>query len=150
MQSTGGSNFYSQQQSFQPTTTKNLQYMHSTTPPLQQMGSQMNQYVYPQQSTTQGYMQQSQGFQQQQHPGFSYGGSFLPQYPSTSTSLNTSMSTDYSDSNEKEFEKIIEYIANLKYPEKREEALQELSKKRESFPKLAVYLWHSVGTLAIL
>lgn len=60
------------------------------------------------------------------------------------------MSTDYSESHGGEFEKVVEYIANLKYPEKREEALQELSKKRETFPKLAIYLWHSVGTLAIL
>jgi len=38
----------------------------------------------------------------------------------------------------------------LKYPDKREDALQELSKKRESFPNLAPYLWYSVGTVAIL
>jgi len=47
-------------------------------------------------------------------------------------------------------EKVIEHIYNLKYAEKREEALAELSKKRESFPNLAPYLWYSVGTLAIL
>jgi CCR4-NOT transcription complex subunit 9 len=60
------------------------------------------------------------------------------------------MSTDYSETADKDFDKIVEHIANLKYPEKREEALQELSKKRDTFPKLAIYLWHSVGTLAIL
>jgi len=75
------------------------------------------------------------------------------------TSLNNSISVDYASmsnseysgsSMDREMEKVIEYIANLKYPEKREEALQELSKKRESFPNLAPYLWYSVGTVAIL
>ena len=32
----------------------------------------------------------------------------------------------------------------------RENALLELSKKRESFPELAVYLWHSFGTVSVL
>jgi len=47
-------------------------------------------------------------------------------------------------------EKVNEYIVNLKYADKREEALGELSKKRDSFPNLAPYLWYSVGTVAIL
>ena len=33
-------------------------------------------------------------------------------------------------------------------PQNRENALLELSKKRESFPELAPYLWHSVGTIS--
>ena len=32
----------------------------------------------------------------------------------------------------------------------RENALLELSKKRESFPELAPYLWHSFGTISSL
>jgi len=68
---------------------------------------------------------------------------------SNSASFNSGLSTEYSE-NDREFDKVVEHIANLKYPEKREEALGELSKKRESFQQLALYLWHSVGTLAIL
>ena len=52
--------------------------------------------------------------------------------------------------NEKELEKVITYILNLRDHDKREEALQELSKKREGFGSLAPYLWYSVGTLSIL
>ena len=52
--------------------------------------------------------------------------------------------------NEKESEVVIEYINNLKYKDKREECLQELAKRKDSFPKMAIYLWHSVGTVAIL
>ena len=67
-------------------------------------------------------------------------------YPITSSS-----SSEYPYATlDREMEKVIEYIANLKYSERREDALQELSKKRESFPNLAPYLWYSVGTVAIL
>jgi CCR4-NOT transcription complex subunit 9 len=38
----------------------------------------------------------------------------------------------------------------LRDPEKREAALSELSKKRESFTNLAPLLWTSIGTIAIL
>lgn len=51
----------------------------------------------------------------------------------------------------------MQYIKNLKDPEKREEvlfqdieALNLLSKKRETYPELPVLLWHSVGTITIL
>lgn len=76
-----------------------------------------------------------------------FGGHGMP--PGTTGSFGPGMGPEYTE-NDREFEKVIEHIANLKYPEKREEALGELSKKRESFQQLAVYLWHSVGTLAIL
>ena len=46
--------------------------------------------------------------------------------------------------------RIIEYIKELKYPEKRENALNELSRNREQFKEVAPYLWHSVGTIAAL
>lgn len=108
--------------------------------------------IYPQGQGQQQYMQGgSQGFQQ--HPGVHQmgGSNFFPQHQmaSSNTSFNSGLSTEYSE-NDREFDKVVEHIANLKYPEKREEALGELSKKRESFQQLALYLWHSVGTLAIL
>lgn len=39
---------------------------------------------------------------------------------------------------------------DLTNPSAKETALLELSKKRESFPELAPYLWHSFGTMAAL
>jgi len=45
---------------------------------------------------------------------------------------------------------IVQYIDNLKYHDKRDMALAELSKRREHFPELAPYIWHSVGTIAAL
>lgn len=109
--------------------------------------------IYPQ-NPNQQYMQGNvQGFQQ--HPNVHQmggGSNFFPQHSmasSNSASFNSGLSTEYSE-NDREFDKVVEHIANLKYPEKREEALGELSKKRESFQQLALYLWHSVGTLAIL
>lgn len=47
-------------------------------------------------------------------------------------------------------EKVVESIYNLRNPEKREEALMELGRKRESFKLLAPLMWHSFGTIAIL
>jgi len=44
----------------------------------------------------------------------------------------------------------VQYIDNLKYHDKRDMALAELSKRREHFPELAPYIWHSVGTIAAL
>lgn len=41
-------------------------------------------------------------------------------------------------------------MLDLTNPVKKEMALLELSKKRESFPELAPYLWHSFGTVASL
>ena len=47
-------------------------------------------------------------------------------------------------------EKIVNLILNIRNPDKREEALHELSKRKESFNNLAPILWHSFGTIAIL
>lgn len=47
-------------------------------------------------------------------------------------------------------EKIYQWIIELTNPETRENALQELSKKREAVPDLAPMLWHSFGTVAAL
>jgi len=41
-------------------------------------------------------------------------------------------------------------VLDLIHPEKRETALLELSKKRESFPELAPILWHTFGTISAL
>ena len=41
-------------------------------------------------------------------------------------------------------------VLDLTNPSTKETALLELSKKRESFPELAPYLWHSFGTMAAL
>lgn len=41
-------------------------------------------------------------------------------------------------------------VIDLINPATRENALLELSKKRESFPELASYLWHSFGTMMAL
>ncbi|KAA0183475.1 hypothetical protein HAZT_HAZT003964 [Hyalella azteca] len=49
-----------------------------------------------------------------------------------------------------EKERLYAYILQLNQPETREEALQELSKKRESMADLAPLLWHSFGTVAAL
>lgn len=49
-----------------------------------------------------------------------------------------------------EREKIYQWILELSSPETRENALQELSKKRECVPDLAPLLWNSFGTIAAL
>lgn len=45
---------------------------------------------------------------------------------------------------------ITQYIKNLRDPTKREQALNLLSRKRETFNDLPVLLWYSVGTITIL
>lgn len=42
------------------------------------------------------------------------------------------------------------YVHQLINPQTRENALLELSKKRENFPELAPFLWYSFGTIAAL
>jgi CCR4-NOT transcription complex subunit 9 len=49
-----------------------------------------------------------------------------------------------------ELERINVLIVELGVADKREQALVELSKRRESFPDLAPILWHSFGTVAAL
>jgi hypothetical protein len=43
-----------------------------------------------------------------------------------------------------------QYVHQLINPATRENALLELSKKRENFPELAPFLWYSFGTIAAL
>lgn len=47
-------------------------------------------------------------------------------------------------------DKIYQWIIELSHPDTRENALLELSKKREVVPDLAPMLWHSFGTTAAL
>ncbi|CAI4230588.1 unnamed protein product [Auanema sp. JU1783] len=47
-------------------------------------------------------------------------------------------------------DEIVQWIVDLRDPVKREQALLELSKKRDSVPELPVWLWHSFGTMAAL
>lgn len=49
-----------------------------------------------------------------------------------------------------EAEKVYQWIIELTHPDTRENALSELSKKREVVPDLAPMLWHSFGTTAAL
>ena len=46
------------------------------------------------------------------------------------------------------FQEVYTYINQLTNPETRENALLELSKKRENVSDLAVMLWNSFGTIA--
>jgi hypothetical protein len=52
--------------------------------------------------------------------------------------------------NKSEFEKTISYINQLKNKATREEAFKQLNNRRDIEQNLAVLLWHSVGTIAIL
>eukprot|EP01096_Ripella_sp_DP13-Kostka_P000330 TRINITY_DN10399_c0_g1_i1.p1 TRINITY_DN10399_c0_g1~~TRINITY_DN10399_c0_g1_i1.p1 ORF type:complete len:340 (+),score=134.61 TRINITY_DN10399_c0_g1_i1:92-1021(+) len=47
-------------------------------------------------------------------------------------------------------EDICVLVHNIAFPEKRDEALTELSKMRERSPELALVVWYSVGTVAAL
>ncbi|PAV80205.1 hypothetical protein WR25_20083 [Diploscapter pachys] len=47
-------------------------------------------------------------------------------------------------------DEILQWIDDLKDPNKRETALLELSKKRDSVPDLPIWLWYSFGTMAAL
>jgi len=46
--------------------------------------------------------------------------------------------------------KVVDWVLQLKDVNQKENALLELSKKRETFPELATYLWYSSGTVAAL
>lgn len=53
------------------------------------------------------------------------------------------------DSKEDE-ENIIQWVNEIKDESKREVALGELSRKRECFSDLALYIWYSTGTVSAL
>jgi CCR4-NOT transcription complex subunit 9 len=46
--------------------------------------------------------------------------------------------------------KVLQWVAELMDPTRREGALMELSKKREQVPELALVLWHSFGVMTSL
>jgi len=46
--------------------------------------------------------------------------------------------------------KVLQWVAELMDPNRREGALMELSKKREQVPELALVLWHSFGVMTSL
>jgi CCR4-NOT transcription complex subunit 9 len=51
-------------------------------------------------------------------------------------------------SNQEEINKIIEWVNQIKDETSREQALAELSRKRESFQDLALYIWYSPGVVS--
>jgi CCR4-NOT transcription complex subunit 9 len=51
-------------------------------------------------------------------------------------------------SNQEEIIKIIEWVKQIKDEITREQALAELSRKRESFQDLALYIWYSPGVVS--
>lgn len=50
--------------------------------------------------------------------------------------------------NLEEVSKIIEWVNQIKDESTREQALAELSRKRETFADLALYIWYSPGVVA--
>jgi CCR4-NOT transcription complex subunit 9 len=46
--------------------------------------------------------------------------------------------------------KVLQWVAELMDPSRREGALMELSKKREQVPELALVIWHSFGVMTSL
>jgi CCR4-NOT transcription complex subunit 9 len=49
-----------------------------------------------------------------------------------------------------EHKRVLQWVADLMEPSRRETALMELSKKREQVPELALVLWHSFGVMTSL
>ncbi|ULU00929.1 hypothetical protein L5515_004238 [Caenorhabditis briggsae] len=64
----------------------------------------------------------------------------LAQQAAVPSSTNLAINTD----------EIMQWIIDLRDPSKREFALLELSKKRDSVPDLPLWLWHSFGTMSAL
>ncbi len=63
--------------------------------------------------------------------------------------MNTNKEQKVTDKEEEE-KQIIKWVEQIKDPSTREKALEELSHKRESLSDLALYIWYSTGTVAIL
>lgn len=51
---------------------------------------------------------------------------------------------------QEDISKIIEWVNQIKDESLKEQALSELSRKRESFADLALYIWYSNGIVALL
>ena len=70
--------------------------------------------------------------------------------PSNNSGANVSQSTASANSAPASRERIAGWIAELLSSSTRETALMELSHKREKVADLAVLLWHSFGSVAVL
>jgi CCR4-NOT transcription complex subunit 9 len=66
------------------------------------------------------------------------------------TSINDSGSPGAEGQLSEENRKVLQWVADLMEPAKRESALMELSKKREQVPELALVLWYSFGVMTSL
>lgn len=64
--------------------------------------------------------------------------------------MNPLVGTQHSSLSQTDQEKVYQWISELARPDTRENALLELSKKREAVPELAPMLWHSFGTITAL
>jgi hypothetical protein len=64
--------------------------------------------------------------------------------------MSTAMVTPQQQQPSPDNERLYQWIVELSNPDIRENALLELSKKRESVHDLAPMLWHSFGTIASL
>lgn len=88
-----------------------------------------------------------------QHESFAYQQSHHPQQQmyrgqhSNSTMAHSSNNQDIGDNMvTEENRRVLQWIAELLKEDTREQALLELSKKREQVPELALILWHSFGS----
>lgn len=66
------------------------------------------------------------------------------------TSVNDQLSVGMEPNLTDENRKVLQWVAELMDPARREGALMELSKKREQVPELALILWHSFGVMTSL
>jgi len=64
--------------------------------------------------------------------------------------MNSLVGPQHPSLSEIDQEKVYQWISELARPDTRENALLELSKKREAVPDLAPMLWHSFGTITAL
>jgi len=93
---------------------------------------------------------QSQGVPQVPGNGGVVIGSTTPQPGNGGTPGSSNPAQSVAPTSQLDRERICNWINELANPEARENALLELSKKRESVPDLAPMLWHSFGTIAAL
>lgn len=66
------------------------------------------------------------------------------------TSMNDQGSPGMEGQLSEDNRKVLQWVAELMEPSRREGALMELSKKREQVPELALVLWHSFGVMTSL
>lgn len=103
----------------------------------QQQGQQGPQQMFQQQQQQAQPQQQQSSQQQQMYSGRPPSAASLSHNPS----VNQRVSDD---------EKVYSWIIELMHGTSREQALLELSKKREQYDDLALILWHSFGVMTSL